>query len=159
MAATRTSSDFLMFSSSLPGPSAKRSAHVRILRAPAMRSRRASPGQRIMLRTANRCDEFPSPHGFACAEDHIGYQKTITFFGLIIAFVRYTQAASFQRPLWVISGNFAKSGRYPLYPQKRTSVERVDMSALCQKHISDKLIYGNAAGRSLMWSVVAQEAD
>jgi hypothetical protein len=112
-----------------------------------------------MLRTANRCDEFPSPHGFACAEDHIGYQKTITFFGSIIAFVRYTQAASFQRPLWVISGNFAKSGRYPLYPQKRTSVERVDMSALCQKHISDELIYGNAAGRSLMWSVVAQEAD
>src|SRR6516165_10286336 len=79
MAATRTSSDFLMFSSSLPGPSAKRSARVRILRAPAMRSRRASPGQRIMLRTADRCDEFPSPHGFACAEDHIGYQKTITF--------------------------------------------------------------------------------
>jgi len=32
-----------------------------------------------MLRTADRCDEFPSPHGFACAEDHIGYQKTITF--------------------------------------------------------------------------------
>src|SRR6516165_4109478 len=79
MAATRTSSDFLMFSSSLPGPSAKRSAHVRILRAAAMRSRRASPGQQIMLRTADRCDEFPSPHGFACAEDHIGYQKTITF--------------------------------------------------------------------------------
>src|SRR6516162_10803395 len=79
MAATRTSSDFLMFSSSLPGPSAKRSVHVRNLRAPAMRSRRASPGQRIMLRTADRCDEFPSPHGFACAEDHIGYQKTITF--------------------------------------------------------------------------------
>src|SRR6516225_6826465 len=79
MAATRTGSDFLMFSSSLPGPSAKRSAHVRILRAPAMRSRRASPGQRIMLRTADRCAEFPSPHGFACAEDHIGYQKTITF--------------------------------------------------------------------------------
>src|SRR6516162_10436167 len=79
MAATRTSSDFLMFSSSLPGPSAKRSAHVRILRAAAMRSRRASPGQQIMLRTADRCDEFPSPHGFAYAEDHIGYQKTITF--------------------------------------------------------------------------------
>ena len=32
-----------------------------------------------MLRTADRCDEFPSPHGFACAEDNIGYQKTITF--------------------------------------------------------------------------------
>ena len=32
-----------------------------------------------MLRTADRCDEFPSPHGFASAEDHIGYQKTITF--------------------------------------------------------------------------------
>ena len=36
-------------------------------------------------------------------------------------------------PLWVISGHFAKSGRCPLYPQKRTLVERVRMSALCQK--------------------------
>src|SRR5262249_55923501 len=36
-------------------------------------------------------------------------------------------------PLWVISGHFVKSGRCPLYPQKRTLVERVGMSALCQK--------------------------
>src|SRR6516162_11812656 len=25
------------------------------------------------------CDEFPSPHGFARAEDSVGYKKTITF--------------------------------------------------------------------------------
>src|SRR6516165_8864356 len=91
MAATRTSSDFLMFSSSLPGPSAKRSVHVRILRAPAMRSRRRFPGQRIMLRTADKCDEFPSPHGFACAEDTVGYEKNITFWIEVCA-VRYTQS-------------------------------------------------------------------
>src|SRR6516164_7470898 len=53
--------------------------------------------------------------------------------------VRYTQAASSQRPLWVISGNFAKSGRCPLYPQKRTLVKRVVMSALCQKQTLPKL--------------------
>jgi hypothetical protein len=32
-----------------------------------------------MLRSADKCDEFPLPHGFARAEDHIEYQKTITF--------------------------------------------------------------------------------
>jgi hypothetical protein len=29
--------------------------------------------------TADKCDEFPSPHGFARAEDYIGYEKNITF--------------------------------------------------------------------------------
>jgi hypothetical protein len=29
--------------------------------------------------TAKKCDEFPSPHGFARAEDYIGYRKNITF--------------------------------------------------------------------------------
>ena len=36
-------------------------------------------------------------------------------------------------PLWVKSGHGRMSDRCPLYPQKRTSVERVGMSALCQK--------------------------
>jgi hypothetical protein len=30
-------------------------------------------------RTADKCDKFPSPHGFARAEDTIGYEKNITF--------------------------------------------------------------------------------
>jgi hypothetical protein len=30
-------------------------------------------------RTAHNGDKFPSPHGFARAEDHIGYEKIITF--------------------------------------------------------------------------------
>src|SRR6516165_10971571 len=110
MAATRTSSDFLMFSSSLPGPSAKRSAHVRILRAPAMRSRRASPGQRIMLRTADRCDEFPSPHGFAFAEDHIGYER-ISHFQIENCAVRYAQA---DRPMSALGQKRTLRGVRPM---------------------------------------------
>jgi hypothetical protein len=30
--------------------------------------------------TADKCDEFPSPHGFAPAKDYIGYEESITFF-------------------------------------------------------------------------------
>jgi hypothetical protein len=37
-------------------------------------------------RTANKCDEFPSPHGFARAEDYIGYQKNITFLDRELSF-------------------------------------------------------------------------
>src|SRR5262249_9209971 len=38
-----------------------------------------------------------------------------------------------QCPLWVKSGHRTRSVSCPLYPQKRTLVERVGMSALCQK--------------------------
>jgi hypothetical protein len=31
---------------------------------------------------ADKCDKFPSPHGFAPAEDTIGYEKNITFLDL-----------------------------------------------------------------------------
>ena len=36
-------------------------------------------------------------------------------------------------PLCVMSGHFTKFRRCPMYPRKRTSVERLTMSALCQK--------------------------
>ena len=36
-------------------------------------------------------------------------------------------------PLWVKSGHHETLNPRPLYPQKRTSVERAAMSALCQK--------------------------
>src|SRR5215470_9688058 len=36
-------------------------------------------------------------------------------------------------PLWVKSGHDGSNLQCPLYPQKRTSVEAVGMSALCQK--------------------------
>src|SRR5262249_53531339 len=39
-------------------------------------------------------------------------------------------------PLWVISGHRGKLKECPLYPQKRTLVERVGMSAFCQKRTS-----------------------
>jgi hypothetical protein len=34
----------------------------------------------------DKCDEFPSPHGFARAEDTIGYQKNITFLDRELSF-------------------------------------------------------------------------
>jgi hypothetical protein len=44
--------------------------------------------------TADKYDEFPSPHGFARAEDHIGYEKKISHFGSgIVPFVITKQAA------------------------------------------------------------------
>jgi hypothetical protein len=36
-------------------------------------------------------------------------------------------------PLWVKSGHRIRSAQCPLYPRKRTSIEPVAMSALCQK--------------------------
>jgi len=36
-------------------------------------------------------------------------------------------------PLWVKSGHRSMSASCPLYPRKRTFIERVGMSALCQK--------------------------
>jgi len=36
-----------------------------------------------------------------------------------------------QCPLWVISRHFGVFGQCPLYPQKRTLLERVEMFALC----------------------------
>src|SRR6516162_3412784 len=41
-----------------------------------------------------------------------------------------------QCPLWVKSRHSAQGTRCPLYPQKRTLIERVGMSALCQKRTS-----------------------
>jgi len=42
-----------------------------------------------------------------------------------------TAKASCQCPLWVKSRHFGMSERCPLYPQKRTLIEPVVMSALC----------------------------
>src|SRR5262249_2859540 len=39
-------------------------------------------------------------------------------------------------PLWVNNGHRGKLGECPVYPQKRTSLEPVGMSALCQKRTS-----------------------
>src|SRR5262249_8205712 len=33
----------------------------------------------MTARAADKCDEFPSPHGFAHAKDHLGYERNITF--------------------------------------------------------------------------------
>jgi hypothetical protein len=39
-------------------------------------------------------------------------------------------------PLWVISGHWRVSALCPLYHRKRTLIERVGMSDLCQKQTS-----------------------
>jgi hypothetical protein len=41
-----------------------------------LRVRAQRPG---VSSATNKYDEFPSPHGFAPAEDYIGYAKNITF--------------------------------------------------------------------------------
>ena len=51
-------------------------------------------------------------------------------------------------PLWVKSGHSAMSVWCPLYPQKRTLVERVEMSALCQKRTSLHSINSSARRRA-----------
>jgi hypothetical protein len=56
---------------------------------------------------------IPPPHGFASAEDFIGYQKNITFFDRELSFVN-TQAG---RPMSVLG-------------QKQTSRFEIAMSAL-----------------------------
>jgi hypothetical protein len=33
----------------------------------------------MTARAADKCDEFPSPHGFTHAKDHLGYERNITF--------------------------------------------------------------------------------
>src|SRR5215467_8132045 len=53
---------------------------------------------RWTVRAADKCDEFPSPHGFAHAKDHLGYERNITFwmknFGWrIVPFVTPKRAA------------------------------------------------------------------
>ena len=52
----------------------------------------------MTARAADKCDEFPSPHGFAHAKDHLGYERNITFwmknFGWrIVPFVTPKRAA------------------------------------------------------------------
>jgi hypothetical protein len=43
-------------------------------------------------------------------------------------------------PLWVKSRHRSRFGQCLLYPQKRTSVERVGMSALCHKQTHAPLL-------------------
>src|SRR5262249_46759426 len=49
-----------------------------------------------------------------------------------------------QCPLWVKSRHSRISARCPLYPQKWTSVERVEMSAKCQKKRSAVAVHAAA---------------
>src|SRR6516225_4846428 len=59
--------------------------------------------------------------------------KRLSHFWIENCVVRYTEAASSQRPLWVKSGHYDKSAPCPLYPQKRTLELSLGMSVLCQK--------------------------
>jgi hypothetical protein len=54
------------------------------------------------------------------------------------------QSEAARCPLWVKSRHSAVSEQCPLYPQKQTSIERVGMSALCQK----RTLRGAAIDRS-----------
>ena len=45
----------------------------------------------------------------------------------------YPKTPRLRRPIWVTSGHSGVSGARPLYPQKRTLLRVIGMSALCQK--------------------------
>src|SRR6516164_5573306 len=84
--------------------------------------------------------------------------KRLSHFWIENCVVRYTQAASSQRPLWVKSGHRIRSASCPLYPQKRTLIERVRMSALCQKRtfrlLLDIIVGGQ--GCSSSWCITRE---
>jgi len=80
-----------------------------------VRSRPAKVGDKLTT-----CNFNTGTRGFAAPED---------------ATMAVCTAAILNRrcPLWVKSGHSPRFVRCPLYPQKRTLVKRVGMSALCQK--------------------------
>src|SRR5262249_16839645 len=68
-------------------------------------------------------DEVPASPGFlsSCLGFHLTYLSS------------ENRSMGRSCPLWVKSRHSATSERCPLYPQKRTLVEHVAMSAMCQK--------------------------
>jgi hypothetical protein len=54
--------------------------------------------------TTGKCDEFPSPHGLAPAEDYIGYEKSITFLDRELRRSLHP-SEPLPCPLWVNSGH------------------------------------------------------
>jgi len=54
--------------------------------------------------TADKCDEFPSPHGFARAEDYIGCENNITFLNRELCRLLRLNGP-LPCPLWVKSGH------------------------------------------------------
>jgi hypothetical protein len=65
--------------------------------------------------------------------------------------------AAAQCPLWVKSGHSAMSRGCPLYPQKRTLIERVGMSAFVPK--ADILRCGKDRRYSITSSAMARMPD
>src|SRR5262249_27525770 len=66
---------------------------------------------------------IPPPHGFAPAEDFIGYENNITFLSRELC-RSLRQSGPPSCPLWVTSGHFGMSDRCPLYPRKRTWISK-----------------------------------
>ena len=73
---------------------------------------------------------------------------------LRLSFFLRRKRASFgvqmQCPLWVKSRHTGRSEQCPLYPQERTLVERIVMSALCQKrtHAPQQLFDARIVGKA-----------
>jgi hypothetical protein len=60
-------------------------------------------------------------------------------------------------PLWVKSGHCAVWNPCPLYPQKRTLVVRVEMSALCQKRTSVECFGCSLTAKADSWEQLSVE--
>src|SRR6516225_4780637 len=132
MAATRTSSDFLMFSSSLQD---RRRKGQRMYEFSEHRPCEAAGRLKdSVLCCALLTDAMNSRRLMASPVPRTTSGiKRLSHFWIENCVVRYTEAASSQRPLWVKSRHRGELRECPRYPQKRTSELSRGMSALCQK--------------------------
>jgi hypothetical protein len=104
-----------------------RSAHLSTsVRCPSGRHRTAlMRGERPRYCTSSQCNEIAPPHWLKPkTKDRHGTGRSRSI------------GRGHRCPLWVKSGHRIRSASCPLYPQKRTWIGTVLMSALCQKRTS-----------------------
>src|SRR5262249_23699116 len=85
-----------------------------------LRSRHHRPRSR-----AEKCDEFPPPHGSPLARTELYHTIAETVFCVTANF-------GGECPLWVISRHCRRTSDCPLYPQEHTSLSIVGTSAWCR---------------------------
>src|SRR5262249_6036391 len=79
-------------------------------------------------RAAKKCDELAPPHR---RPSNRRWHSSIPLG--VHAVLCSTATSGTECPLWVKSRHWGTSDQCPRYPQKRTSVSAIAMSALCQK--------------------------
>ena len=82
---------------------------------------------------SKKCGEFPPFHGLSSCRGPRRVRGRISHFEIENCAVSHTWARNRLCLLWVKSRHRGISDQCPLYPQKRTSLSAVAMSAFCQK--------------------------